>query len=513
MSPPRSGEGPPSGLARGMVTASAMMATAVVILDMNIAAISLPHMAGGLGASQHQVAWVMTTYFVSQAVSTACTGWLAGRVGRKRTFLISLGGFMAFSILSGSATSLSEILAYRACQGAMSAPVIPISQALMLDNYPRERHGTALAIWGTGVMFAPVMGPVIGGFLTENYGWPYVFFVGVPFALGGLVLGAAFIGEPAGRQTRRFDWFGFAALAAALAALQLMLDRGEIEGWFGSSEIVIEATIVALALYIYVVHSATTDNPFISRAVLADRNLVLGLVFMFLLGMCVLTLNVILPMFLQLLRGLPVQTAGLIIAPRGLGTFVSLVAAGWLTRHVDGRILIALGFASVAFSSYQFSTFTSDVPLVDVMVAAAFNGLGIGLVWVPLTVIAFETLPAGYRTEASTLTSLARNYGSGVGVSVVVAILSRTRATSHAELVERVTPYSEGAQAPYLPGAWDLGSEAGRLALDGEILRQAQAIGFANDFYVICLAALVTIPLVALLRTRGPTRGRVAAGE
>ncbi len=461
---------------------------------MTIASIALPHMQGSLGANQDQI------------------GWVAGRLGRKRTFMLALAGFMGFSVLSGSATSLPEILVWRACQGAMSAPVIPISQALMLDNYPPERHGSALAIWGTGVMFAPVMGPVVGGFITENYGWQWIFFIGIPFALAGLALGLLFMRETLAKQERPFDLFGFVALACALAALQLVLDRGELKGWFESNEIVIAAAIVALGFYIFAVHSLTTDNPFVSRGILSDRNFVLGLFFMFLLGVCVLALNVILPMFLQVLRGLPVMTAGYVMAPRGLGTFASLLLAGWLVRHVDGRLVAALGFACVAVSSYYLSTFSADVDLYDVSWAAFVNGLGIGFIWVPLTVISFETLPARHRTEASTLTSLARNYGSGVGVSIVVVILSRTRAVSHGEISSRVSPYSEGAQLPYLPESWDLSSQAGLAALDGEIFRQAQAIGFTNDFHAIAIAAAITIPLIALLRTSGPPRRRRRAG-
>ena len=366
MTPDMGSDPPRSDLARSMVTVAVMMATTVVILDMTIASIALPHMQGSLGANQDQIGWVMTTYFVCQAISTACTGWLAGRLGRKRTFLLAIVGFTGFSVLSGSATSLPEILVWRACQGAMSAPVIPISQALMLDNYPPERHGSALAIWGTGVMFAPVMGPVVGGFITENYGWQWIFFIGIPFALVGLTLGLLFMRETLAKQERPFDLFGFVALACALAALQLLLDRGEIKGWFESTEIVIEAAVVVLGFYIFAVHSLTTDNPFISRGILSDRNLVLGLFFMFLLGVCVLALNVILPMFLQVLRGLPVMTAGFVMAPRGLGTFASLLLAGWMVRHVDGRIVTALGFACVAVSSYYLSTFSADVDLYDV---------------------------------------------------------------------------------------------------------------------------------------------------
>jgi DHA2 family multidrug resistance protein len=496
-----------------LVTVSVMMATTVVLTDQTIAAIALPHMQGGLSSNQDQIAWVMTTYFMAQAVTTACTGWIAERIGRKRTYLIALIGFSVCSMLSGSATSLPEILIYRAMQGMFSAPVIPISQALMLDNYPRERHGTALAIWGVGVMFAPVISPMVGGWMTDAYGWSWIFYVSVPFAALAIGLGWVFMHETQTDQARRFDWFGFTALAMALAALQLMLDRGEFKGWFSDNEIVIEAAVVALGFYLFIAHSATTRNPFISPAILRDRNMVLGCAFMFLLGVCVLSMNVILPMFLQGLRGFPVLTAGLVMAPRGLGTLISLVLAGWLVKWIDGRWVIASGFGCVAFSAYMFSTYTMDVGIAAFIFATVFNGMGIGLIWVPLTTIAFETLPIQYRTEASTLTSLFRNYGAGVGISVVVSILSRTSTISHAELSEHVTPFRDAMRAPFLPEHWSLASPEGRAALEIEIARQAEAIGFLNDFNALFIGAALSIPLVLLLKTAGPiARSRRGAG-
>ena len=264
-------DAPGAAANRALVTVSVMMATTVVLTDQTIAAIALPHMQGGLSSNQNQIAWVMTTYFMAQAVTTACTGWIAGRIGRKRTYLIALAGFATCSMLSGSATSLPEILVYRAMQGMFSAPVIPISQALMLDSYPRERHGTALAIWGVGVMFAPVISPMVGGWLTDSYGWAWIFYVSVPFAAIAIGFGWAFLRETPIDRERRFDWFGFTALAMALAAFQLMLDRGEFKGWFDDGEIVLEATVVALGFYLFIVHSATTKNPFVSPAILRDR--------------------------------------------------------------------------------------------------------------------------------------------------------------------------------------------------------------------------------------------------
>ncbi len=487
---------------RKMVTLSVMMATTVVIIDMTIATIALPHMQGGLSASQDQVSWVMTTYFMMQAITMSATGWLAGRLGRKWLYLAALVGFAVCSILSGTATSIEEIMIYRGLQGMFSAPVVPISQALMLDAYPREKHAQAMSIWGIGVMFAPVMGPVIGGWLTDEYSWRWVFYVSMPFALLGFVGGLLFIRETPKDMERKFDLFGFMALAIALAATQFLLDRGESEGWFDSNLILGTAVIVALSFYLFVVHSATTRNPFISPEILKDRNYMLGLVFMFMLGVLVLSMNVIMPLFLQNARGYPILTAALVMMPRGLGSLFGLVLAGKLSGKMDPRLQIAIGFASTGYSAWLFSTFTTDVGIWAFIFAAFFNGIGIGLIFVPLTAVSFWTLLPSLRTEASTFTSLLRNYGSGIGVSIVISVLSRSQSTSHAYMTERASPYNEIMQSTALPSQWDIFSVDGLRLLDAEIGRQALAIGFLNDFYLILIGSIIVVPMVMLL-TRG----------
>lgn len=495
----------PDGLNRAMVTASVMMATTVIIMDMSIASIALPHMQGGLSANQDQISWVMTIYFMMQGITMSATGWLAGRIGRKRLYIGTLIGFTICSMLSGSADSIAEIMVYRALQGMFSAPVVPISQALMLDSYPRERHAAALAIWGTGVMFAPVMGPVIGGWLTDEYSWRWVFYVSSPFATLGVLGAIAFIRETPLDRERRFDWLGFICLGLTLAGIQFLFDRGQIEGWFDSDFIIGITAMIGLSFYLFIAHSLTTDNPFISRAIFADRNFVLGLIFMFLLGVLVLSMNVIMPMFLQNSRGLPVLTAAMIMMPRGLGTLFGLVFAGRASNIVDPRAVIILGFSSVAYSAWLLSSFTADVGVWDFAVAAFFNGIGIGAIWVPLTTVSFWTLPGHLRTEASTLTSLFRNYGSGIGISVVVSALARSRVTTHAYLTENASPYAEAMRQPWLPGQWDILTSEGLRALEAEISRQALAIGFLNDFNLIFYGAIFSIPLVMLM-----VRGRAA---
>jgi DHA2 family multidrug resistance protein len=494
------------GLNRVMITISVMLATSVIIMDMNIASIALPHMQGGLSANQDQISWVMTIYFMMQATSMSATGWLAGRIGRKRLFIGTLIGFTTCSVLSGSADSVPEIMFYRGLQGMFSAPVVPISQALMLDSFPRERHPQALAIWGMGVMFAPVMGPVIGGWLTDEYSWRWVFYVSMPFAALAIIGAIVFIRETPQNRERRFDWFGFICIGLTLAGMQFLLDRGEGEGWFDSDFILLNAAIVGVAFYLFIAHSLTTDNPFISRGIFADRNFVLGLLFMFLLGALVLSMNVIMPLFLQNSRGFPILTAALVMMPRGLGTMFGLIVAGRLGNIIDPRAVIIFGFACVAYSAWLLSTFTVDVGLWDFIIAGFFNGIGIGAIWVPLTTVSFWTLPPQYRTEASTLTSLFRNYGSGIGVSIVISVLTRSQATTHAHLAERVTPYSEAMQQPWLPPQWDIFSRDGLMALQAEVSHQALAIGFLNDFNLILYGALVSMPLVMLMVRSGTAR-------
>lgn len=488
-----------TGINRPLITATAMMATTVIVLDINISAIALPHMQGGLSANQDQVSWVVTTYFMMQASTMAATGWLVSRIGRKRLFVFALSGFAFCSLMSGNSESITEIMFFRGLQGMCSAPIAPISQALMLDSYPRERHGQALAIWGAGVMFAPVMGPVIGGWLTDEFSWRWVFYVSTPFAILG-VIGALFsVKETERDRDKPFDIMGYLFLVLALASLQLTLDRGEIEGWFDSNYIIITSSAVVLGLYLFITHSLTTNNRFISPGIFRDKNLMLGILFQFILGFLVLSMNVIMPLFMQNLREFPILMAAMVMMPRGLGTLIGLIVAGRLSNKVDPRGVIIFGFLCVAFSAWRLSNFTIDVGIWDFIIAAFFNGIGIGAIWVPLTAVSFWTLPSNLRTEASTFTTLFRNYGSGIGVSVVICILSRSQSTAHAHLTERVNPYSDIMQSPILPDQWNLFTIDGLRLLDTEIARQAMAIGFFNDFYFIMLGALASIPLVILL--------------
>ncbi len=483
-----------------MATISIMLSTTVVIMDINIAGIALPSMQGSLSASQDQISWVMTTYFMAQGVTMAATGWLAGRIGRKRLYMGALIGFALCAVMSGNATTLEEIIIWRGLQGMFSAPVVPISQALILDHYPRERHPFAISLWGSGVMIAPVLGPVLGGYITEEYSWRWVFYLSLPFAVLGVAGTMIFIREIPRNLERRFDWLGFFCLAVMLACLQFTLDRGESEGWFDSDLIILMTAIIALSLYLFVVHSMTTDNPFISVGILTNRNFMIGMIFMFLLGVLVMSINVIMPLFLQNVREFPVVTAGFTMLPRGLGTMFALILAGRLSgRVLDPRLVIWIGFMCVAYSAWTLSNSTTDVGYATFAIAGFFNGAGIGLIYVPLTTVSFWTLPVQYRTEASTLSSLFRNYGSGIGVSIVISLLSRSQKETHAYLTERISPFNEVLQAPWLPEYWSIDTVQGLAALETEITRQALSIGFLNDFNLILVGAFLSMPLILLL--------------
>ena len=358
----------------------------------------------------------------------------------------------------------------------------------------------------TCVMVAPVLGPVLVGIITEEYSWRWVFYLSLPFAILGVTGTLVFIKEISRDLERRFDWLGFFCLAVMLACLQFTLDRGESEGWFNSDLILLMIGLIGLSFYLFVIHSMTTENPFISAGIIKNRNFMIGMIFMFLLGVLVMSINVIMPLFLQNVREFPVVTAGLTMLPRGLGTMFALILAGRLSgRIIDPRLVILIGFVCVAYSAWTLSNATTDVGYATFAIAGFFNGAGIGLVYVPLTTVSFWTLPVQYRTEASTLSSLIRNYGSGIGVSIVFSCLSRTQKESQAFLAERISPFSEIISTPWLPELWSINSIRGLSALEAEINKQALSIGFLNDFNLILVGTLLAMPLILLI-SRGENK-------
>jgi DHA2 family multidrug resistance protein len=482
---------------RAMITLSVMLATTMQAIDTTIANVALPHMQGAMAATQDQISWVLTSYIVAAAIMTPPTGFLAARFGRKRLFIGAVSGFIIASMLAGASANLGQLVFFRLMQGAFGASLVPLSQAVLLDVYPRHQHGRAIAIWGVGVMIGPVLGPTLGGWLTETFSWRWVFYINLPVGLMAIAGLSLFVKRTYRQKKLPFDWMGFALLSLSIGALQMMLDRGQSQDWFSAYEIIIEAALALLCLYLFIVHIMTTNRPFLDPVMFKDRNLSMGLGFMFLIGIIFLSTMAILPPFLQTLKGWPVVLTGIVLAPRGLGLMLGMMVMGRLAERFDARFLIAGGMIIIAISLYAMSHFTLDVNATDIIWTGFAQGLGLGAVFVPMGVITFATLDEKYRTEATALFSLVRNIGSSIGVSISFALLARNIQINHAELSAHITPYNPLIRAMAL-------DEPGGLLrlglLDLQITQQAALIGYLNDFRFMMAIAIFAAPLILLLR-------------
>jgi DHA2 family multidrug resistance protein len=494
------------------VTVVVTLATVIQTLDSTIANVALPRMQGEMGATQAQIAWVLTSYLVATAICMPLTGFLAARFGRKRLFVVAVVGFTLASMACGAARSLEQIVAFRLLQGAFGACLVPLSQAVLLDTWPRERHASVMAVWGVGVMLGPILGPTLGGWLTEHWNWRWVFYINLPLGVATALGLAAWLPETTLDRARRFDAFGFACLAIGLASLQLMLDRGEQLDWFASREIVVEAALAALGLYLFVAHAATHPAPFVDPRLLADRNFAVGLAAAFGVGMVLLATMTLLPPFLQGLMGYTVLDTGLVLAPRGIGTAVAMVVVGRLGDHLDPRASILAGLALAAWSLHAMTGFDTDVPRAAIVWTGVVQGLGIGFVFPPLTAVAFASLEPRHRNEGTALFSLVRNLGSSVGISLVVSALSRESRANHAALAGRLEASDLPLRLAIESGAWRIDTPEGLAAIEAELVRQATTIAFLQDFRLMMWVCLATMPLVLLLRRprAGPPAGTLA---
>lgn len=503
------------GTHRGLITASIMLATVMQALDTTIANVALPHMQGALSATLDQVGWVLTSYIIAAAIMTPPTGFLAARFGRKRVFMAAVAGFTVASMLCGAATSLEEMVLFRLLQGAFGAGLVPLSQAVLLDTFPRERHASAMAMWGVGVMVGPILGPTLGGYLTEVYNWRWVFYINLPFGLLALLGLLSFVPETRRDRSRPFDWFGFVLLSLAIGALQLMLDRGQSQDWFSSTEIVVESVLAGMFLYMFVAHMLTDRRPFLEPGLFKDRNFSIGLVFIFVVGVILLATLALLPPFLQNLMGYPVITTGFVLAPRGVGTMIAMLMVGRLAGKIDPRLMIFSGLLLTALSLWEMSTFTLQVDNWAIVRTGITQGLGLGFIFVPLSTITFATLAPAWRTEGTAMFSLMRNIGSSIGISVMVTLLARNTQANHALLADRLTPFNSALQAA--ARLWDPATAGGVLALNREVTRQAAAIAYLADFRIMMWVTLLALPLLLLLRhprhRHAPAEPDTVAGE
>jgi len=498
----------------GFITVSIMLATIMQVLDTTIANVALPSMQADLGASQDTISWVLTSYIVASAIMTPVTGWLADRFGRKELYLASIFGFVIASMMCGIANGLNEMVVFRIIQGISGAALVPLSQSVLLDINPREKHGQAMAMWGMGIMIGPILGPPLGGYLTQNFSWHWVFLINLPvgaLALVGIL--ASVRKEPI--HARSLDGFGFALLALGIGALQLLLDRGQGEDWFNSLEIQVYAALSLLALYFYGLWWwQRREHALLDLGLLKNTNFAVGCALIFIVGIVLFATLALLPPYLSSLMHYPTLTIGLVLAPRGLGTMFSMMVAGRLMGRIDARWPILAGMGLMVVSLHGMSQFGPNASMSAVIWLGVIQGLGLGLVFVPISTVAYATLEPRQRTEAAGLFSLVRNIGSSVGISMVMTILSRSVQINHAEIGARIPAF--GAETGLLPALWNPATASGAAMLNNELMRQSAALGYLNDFWLMTWLTVAAMPLVLLMRSGGdgaPAADAAAAGH
>ncbi|MGA9091877.1 MAG: MDR family MFS transporter [Bradyrhizobium sp.] len=502
------------GLRRNMVTICAMTATIMQALDTTIANVALPYMQGSLSASQDQINWVLTSYIVAAAIMTAPVGWIANRFGRKRIFIVCSAGFTIASVMCGLAQDINQMVLFRLLQGVFGAALVPLSQAVMLDSYALHERAKAMSIWGMGVMMGPIMGPSLGAWLTETYSWHWVFFVNIPFGIVTVAGLLVFMDETRANRELRFDWFGFAALAVGIGSMQVALDRGEQLGWLGSNEIIAEIIVSIIGFYYFFAHSLTTAKPFIQFAIFRDRNFVGGCVFMAVMGLVLFSTMALSSPYLQNVIGYPILTAGLLLATRGCGTFVAMMLVGRLMKYIEARTLIAGGLTLMSLSLFFMTGWTDQTGVPTIVVVSVAQGFGLGLVFVPLSTVAFLTLPNHLRTDGTSMLTLMRNVASSIGISIVIAQLTEGGRRVYAILSEHINPFNHALQMPDVRSMINLNSDGGRAIADALVGIQAQIIAFSLDYQTVMVITLCAIPLAIMIgSTKVALRKQSAAPE
>lgn len=489
----------PSPGKRLAITITVMAGTLMQVLDSTIANVALPHMQATLSGTQESIAWVLTSYIIAVAIATPVTGWLESRFGRRELFVVSVIGFTVASAACGLAPTLPAMVGARIVQGVFGAFIGPLTQAIMLDSYPKEKHPQALTIWGMGVMIAPIMGPVLGGWLTDQWNWRWVFFINVPFGIVTAIASWALLTSNPLQKTR-LDLTGFIFICMMLVGFQLVLDRGTHVDWFDSTEILIESAICLMGLWMYAVHSVTSERPLIPLALFRDRNFLIANLFMLVVSGISIAGSALLAPMLQTLLGYNAYQAGLLVAPRGFAMMASMLAAGMLSKYVDGRAMLACGLLLIAISLRMMSGFELGMDSHLVIWTGIIQGFGTGFVVLPLNLLAFATLAPYLRTEGAALYSLSRNIGSSIAIAALSALLARNLQVSHADLSNHVTSSAIPFLTPSLMerlGAQ--GTDVLRI-IDAEVNRQALMIAYIDDYWLMGWAVLLVLPFVVLMR-------------
>lgn len=489
---------------RAAITVSIMLATIMTSLDATIANVALPHIQGSVSASPEQITWVLTSYIVASAIMTPLVGWLAGRVGRKHIFVLSIVGFTITSMLCGLSTNLAEIVAFRLLQGVFGAALIPLSQSVLLDIYPRHRHGQAMAIWSSGALLGPILGPVLGGYLTQALSWRWCFYINLPVGILTLIGVLVFIAPDLTARRRPFDFLGFGALSLFVGALQMFLDRGPSQDWFASREVWGELLLAVIGLWVFVIQTLTAEHPFLERDLIRDRNFLTANILGFFVGALLFSTVALLPTMTQSLLGYPVLTSGLSTMPRGVGSLLSMIFVGRLIGRVDTRALLGVGLAISSVAIWQMTKFDLSMTFWPVILSGGLQGFGLGLVFTPMTTLAFATISPDLRSEGSAIYNLVRNLGSSVGISIMQGLLVANTQAVHSSLSSQIIA-SDSVVRSMIPAQFDPSTTVGLVALNGEVTRQATMVAYVDDFKLMLIVTLACIPMLIFMRPPRPS--------
>jgi DHA2 family multidrug resistance protein len=490
-----------SSFNRAMILVTVSTCTMIYALTATVINVALPQLQGALSATPEQIAWVVTLNVIATAVVTPMTGWLVGRLGERPLLLWAISGFTLSTFLCATATSLETLLLYRVAQGAFGAPIVPLSQAILLVNFTGKERPMAQGFFGMTVVLGPAVGPALGGYFAEAHDWRWVFYSILPLCVVAFLLVVTFIRPVAREVSAKLDWTGFLALSFAIICLQLLVDRGERLDWFASREVLLFAGGAALGLYLFIVHTMTSDAPFLNPELFKDRNFSLGLCLVFVYGMLNFTPITLLPPMLHDLKGYPDSLIGLLLATRGLGMVVGFFTAGRL-GWLDPRLTFFIGMVLNGISGILMAAFSVDVSPDAIAVAGFIQGIGSGLMWVPLVVMTFATLDEKFMPEGSAIFHLLRNFGTSIFISFSFMVVARTARINYAELAEHISPYKESLRFPSVTGAWNLESVEGLSRIGEEVDRQAQMIGYDNAFIMYAIVCFASLPLLLLVRVK-----------
>jgi len=487
---------------RILILLSVILATTLYGTTILVVSTILPQMRGSFSATNDEISWVMTYNILATAIITPMTGWLAARFGRRRVIVFSLAGFTLATLMCGAAQTLEGIVLWRVLQGAFGAPSTPIAQAIIMDTFPRSQQGMVIGIFGFGVVIGPVIGPMLGGYMAEAYTWRWAFYSLFPIGIIG-VIGLQLFLLPDKKEDNppHLDWTGFIALSVALGAAQLILSRGQRLDWFESGEILIEAFIAIMAFWIFATHCLTAKQPFLNPRLLLNRNYTIGLVLVTIYGMVNFTPMVLLPPLLREHAGFPDFLVGLVIAGRGVGGMIGFLAAGFASR-IDPRLSMSAGFGLLAVAGVWLMNVDLNVTVLSLFANAFLQGLAIGAIWVPLTVVAFGTVASEDMAESTSIFHLFRNLGTSFFISVLVAEIVRSTSSNYSRMVEMISPFNKMLTVPGVAGQWDLQTIGGLARLGKEISRQSAMIGYLNAFGMYTVACVITLPLIFLLGSR-----------